>query len=112
MDMFIALAEPKRRTILELLARHGQLPASVIARKFSVTTPAISQHLKVLLEARLVQVEKRAQQRIYRLNPAAIAEVEQWARQMTLLWNERFDALDKVLTAEKHKKGAEHGRKQ
>lgn len=103
MDKFSALAEPTRRHILEMLARQGQLPASAIYEKFPVSRPAISQHLKVLREARLVKVEKRAQQRIYRLNPEALAEFEQWARQMRELWDRRFDALEKVLEAEKAK---------
>jgi DNA-binding transcriptional ArsR family regulator len=68
-----------------------------------VSPPAISQHLKVLREANLVHMEKRAQQRIYQLNPDAMFELEGWARQMTQLWNQRFDALEKVLEVEKMK---------
>ncbi|HEY6074614.1 MAG TPA: metalloregulator ArsR/SmtB family transcription factor [Anaerolineales bacterium] len=103
MDKFSALAEPTRRTILEMLAQHGQLPASAIYARFPVSHPAISQHLKVLREARLVHMEKRAQQHIYQLNPQAMAELEEWARRMREQWDERFDALDKVLEAEKEK---------
>ena len=72
MDMFSALAEPTRRSILEMLASEGRLSASEIADRFPVSAPAISQHLKVLREAKLVQVEKRAQQRIYEINPEAM----------------------------------------
>ena len=103
MDMFSALSEPTRRRILELLARNGPLSATDISDQFHVTPSAISQHLKVLREAKLVLVEKRAQQRLYRLNPDALVELEGWARHMTQLWNQRFDALDKVLEAEKKK---------
>jgi DNA-binding transcriptional ArsR family regulator len=101
MDIFSALADPTRRTILEMLARNGPLSATDIYDKFHVSPPAISQHLKVLREAKLVRMEKRAQQRMYQINPDAMFELEKWARQMTQLWNERFDALDKVLEAEK-----------
>ena len=69
-----------------------------------------TQHLKALREAKLVRVEKRAQQRIYRINPDAMREVEQWARkvrEMWEVWDERFDALDQVLAAEKQKTSAE-----
>jgi vacuolar-type H+-ATPase subunit I/STV1 len=59
--------------------------------------------LKVLREAKLVRVEKRAQQRIYQLNLDAMHGLEQWARQMTQLWSQRFDALDKLIAAEKEK---------
>ncbi len=101
--MFYALADPTRRKIIEILARDGQLSATEIYAQFPVSPQAISQHLKVLREANLVQVEKRAQQRIYRINPDAMLELEDWARRMAQLWNQRFDALEKVLEVEKKK---------
>jgi DNA-binding transcriptional ArsR family regulator len=101
MDKFSALADPTRRKIIEMLAGAGQLSATEISDQFPVSPQAISQHLKVLREAKLLQVEKRAQQRIYRINPAAMLELEAWARQIAQLWNQRFDALDQVLEAEK-----------
>lgn len=100
MDPFSALADPTRRSIIELLAERGQLPASEIAGQFPVSAPAISQHLKVLREAGLVQVEKQAQQRIYRLDPAAMLEMEQWARGIREAWDQRFEALDRLLATE------------
>jgi DNA-binding transcriptional ArsR family regulator len=106
MDAFTALADPTRRTIVELLASRGRLPASEIAGRFPVSAPAISQHLKVLREAGLVRVEKQAQQRIYRINRATMLEMEQWIRQVRELWDERFDALDRVLEAEKARQPA------
>ena len=106
MDMFSALAEPTRRTILEMLARNGPLAATDIYAQFPVSPPAISQHLKVLREAKLVLMEKRAQQRLYRLNPQALSQFEAWVQHMQQRWSERFDALDTVLEMEK-KKGVE-----
>ncbi len=103
MDKFYALADPTRRKILELLASHGELPASEIYANFPTTPPAISQHLKVLREARLVTMEKHAQQHIYRINPQAVLELEDWSKQLTLQWNRRLDALDEVLKVEKEK---------
>ena len=103
MDIFSALADPTRRKIMELLANQGQLTATEISDEFEMTPPAISQHLKILREASLVQMEKRAQQRIYRINPEAMLELEGWAKQLTVLWNQRLDALDEVLQAEKKK---------
>jgi len=100
-DIFQALADPTRRKIIEMLARDGQLSATEISDQFSVSPQAISQHLKVLREARLVQVEKRAQQRIYQVNPEAMLELEAWAGQLRQLWDQRFDALDRVLEMEK-----------
>ena len=105
MDIFYALAEPTRRKILELLASKGQLSATEIYDNFAVSPPAISQHLKVLREAKLVMMEKRAQQRIYRVNPETMLELEDWAKQLAQLWNQRFDALDELVKVEKEKIG-------
>ncbi len=82
MDKFTALAAPIRREIISLLASSGELTATAIAEKFMITPSAISQHLKVLLESDLVQVQRQAQQRIYVLNPAAVTEMEHWLEQL------------------------------
>ncbi len=103
MDIFSALADPTRRKIMELLASRGQLNASEISAEFDMTPPAISQHLKILREANLVQMEKHAQQHLYRINPPAMLELEGWAKQLATLWSQRLDALDEVLQAEKKK---------
>lgn len=97
MDTFTALAEPNRRKILEMLAANGNLSATDIYKKFTSTPPAISQHLKVLREANLVRVEKRAQKRIYYVNPEPMEELERWIRQFAARTDERYQALDKVL---------------
>lgn len=103
MDTFHALADPNRRRIIEMLAREGELSATEIHSRFSVSAPAVSQHLKVLREAGLVRVEKRAQQRIYRLAPEAMAQVEDWTTRVRQLWSRRFDALDALLREEQAK---------
>lgn len=104
MDIFTAIAEPTRRSIIELLATSGELSATEIFSKFHSSPPAISQHLKVLREAKLVKVEKRSRQRIYKINPLAMQELEQWARRTTVLWNKRLDRLYKVLKSEEKNK--------
>jgi DNA-binding transcriptional ArsR family regulator len=112
MDMFYALAEPKRRSIIEILASDGQLSASAIAKKFRISMPAVSQHLKVLREAELVRMEKRAQQHLYEINPEAVHELEKWAQEMARQWEERLDNLERVLAMEKQQtKGAKHGKR-
>ncbi len=103
MDMFVALADPTRRTILELLASSGELSATAIYEQFPVSPQAVSQHLKVLREAHLVDMEKRAQKHLYRLNPHTLSEFEAWVQNMRQRWSERFDALDVVLENEKKK---------
>jgi len=101
--LFNAIAEPTRREIVELLATSGELAATSIYENFEVSHPAISQHLKVLRDANIVQMEKRAQQHLYRINTNAMNELEGWAREISDLWNQRFDALDKVLQEEKRR---------
>lgn len=103
MNSFSALADPTRRSIVEMLAASGQLSASDISNSFSMSPPAISQHLKVLREANLVQMEKRAQQRIYTIDTAGISEIQQWAQQMRAFWDMRLDALDALLKDEMEK---------
>ena len=89
MDVFAALAVPTRRSIIEMLASHGELSVTDIADRFRLTTPAVSQHLKILREAKLVRVEKRAQQRMYQLNPEALRDFEAWLKQMNRMWLDR-----------------------
>jgi DNA-binding transcriptional ArsR family regulator len=101
MDIFDALADPTRRSILQMLASRGEMSATEISEQFKVSPPAVSQHLKVLREAELVHMEKRAQRRIYTINPQGIHEVEEWTRQVIEMWNRRFDALDKLLQEQK-----------
>jgi DNA-binding transcriptional ArsR family regulator len=72
-----ALADPVRREIVELLA-DGEVGAGEIAARFPVTRPAVSRHLRVLREAGLVSSEIRAQRRVYRLERAALAELDAW----------------------------------
>ncbi|MFL6466385.1 MAG: ArsR/SmtB family transcription factor [Pyrinomonadaceae bacterium] len=97
MDAFLALAEPTRRNIMEMLAASGHLSASDIYSKFKSTPPAISQHLKVLREANLVRVEKRAQKRIYYVNPEPMKELEKWIQLFTKDWQNRHDRLEAML---------------
>jgi DNA-binding transcriptional ArsR family regulator len=103
MDIFYAIAEPTRRTIIEMLAKKGRLSATDISNKFRISAPAISQHLKVLREADVVRVEKQGQKRMYQLNLEKVYEFERWAHEMTKVWNERFGRLDILLKAEKNK---------
>ena len=103
MDAFSALAEPTRRNILEMLAVEGQMPATAIYKRFSATPPAISQHLKVLKEASLVGVKKRAQQRIYYVNPQPVKDLEKWIRQFTARVEKQYERLDALLERDRQK---------
>ena len=103
MDVFEALAAPTRREIVEMLASKGRLSATDIYERFDASPSAISQHLKVLREAKLVHVERQGQLRIYQIDPKGMDEIDAWTQRMTRLWNKKFDALDKVLQVEKEK---------
>jgi DNA-binding transcriptional ArsR family regulator len=97
MDAFRALAEPRRRRVVEILARRGKLSASQISREFDVTPQAMSQHLRVLREANVLLMEKRAQRRLYTFNPRSTAQIQVWTDEMARLWRGRLDRLDKAL---------------
>jgi DNA-binding transcriptional ArsR family regulator len=101
----VALADPTRRNILELLANNGELAATAIYEQFPVSPQAVSQHLKVLRETHLVEMEKRAQKHVYRLNPQTLSQFEAWVQHMQQRWEERFAALDIALEREKKKEG-------
>lgn len=103
MDKFSALGDPNRRRIVELLAHQGPLTASEISQEFSVSPSAISQHLKILRDAKLILMKKQAQKRIYAINPEAIQEMEGWAKRLTRIWEQRFDALEQIIEEEKRK---------
>ena len=106
MDSFYALAEPRRRKVVEILADRGQLSATQIYDEFDVTPQAVSQHLKVLREANVIQMERRAQQRIYRFNPNSMVEIEGWTRSVTATWKSRFDRLGKFLEDDAQRGGS------
>lgn len=97
MDTFTAIADPTRRRIIELLAIRGEMSATEVCSHFEISPPAISRHLKLLFDAHVITMERRAQQRIYRLNPEAMHSIEEWAKLYRQMWVERFDKLDQLL---------------
>ena len=96
MHSLAALADPTRRRIVEILAQ-GQLPAGDIAKRFDMSPPAVSQHLNTLKRAHLVRARVEAQRRIYELDPAGFAELEQWLGGIKQFWHGRLDALEREL---------------
>jgi DNA-binding transcriptional ArsR family regulator len=96
MNSLAALADPTRRQIVEMLGR-GERASGEIAERFAISAPAISQHLKVLREAKLVDVRVEAQRRVYTLNLAGLAEIEAWIDQVRRFWGGRLDALEREL---------------
>jgi len=98
MDAFQALSDPTRRHIVEHLAA-GEAAFGELAAKFQMSRPAVSQHLKVLRDAGIVAARADAQRRIYRLEPAALGELEQWLARVRAYWNPRLDELARRLEA-------------
>jgi DNA-binding transcriptional ArsR family regulator len=87
-----ALADPSRRTVLEIL-RDRAATAGELAEALPIARPGVSRHLRVLREAGLVDVRQEAQRRIYTLRPEALVEVDQWLEPYRALWRQRLDAL-------------------
>ena len=94
-----AIADPTRRRIVEMLATRDRT-AGEIVEEFDMTAPAISQHLKVLREAGLVNVRPQGQHRVHSLNPAGLEELEAWLAKTKRFWERRLDALERELRAE------------
>lgn len=95
-DAFNAVAEPRRRDILDALAR-GERSVNDLVEQLGVAQPVVSKHLRVLREVGLVQVRGEGRQRIYRLEPAPLRQVFEWVKDYERLWTERFERLDAVL---------------
>ena len=96
MQGLTALADPTRQRIVELLAA-GPLCAGDIAGRFSISGPAVSQHLKTLKTAKLVKARVDAQRRIYELDPEGVGALSDWVERLRAFWNPKLDALEAAL---------------
>jgi DNA-binding transcriptional ArsR family regulator len=96
-DAFNAVAEPRRRQILDLLAG-GERPVNDLVALLGMAQPLVSKHLRVLREVGLVEVRDEGRQRMYRLNGATLKPIHDWVKTYERSWSERFDRLDAVLT--------------
>lgn len=99
MEAITALGDPTRQRIIEMLAER-ELAAGAIASRFAMSAPAISQHLKVLKDAKLVRVRAEAQRRIYTLDPTGFAEMDDWLGKIRRFWSRKLDALERALKDE------------
>jgi DNA-binding transcriptional ArsR family regulator len=101
-DAFNAVAEPRRRQILDLLAS-GERPVNDLVRLLGLAQPQVSKHLRVLREVGAVAVRDQGRQRLYRLNGHALKPIHDWVKNYERSWSERFEALDVVLEELKQK---------
>lgn len=95
-DAFNAVAEPRRREIIGLLAG-GERPVNDLVALLGMAQPQVSKHLRVLREVGLVDVRDHGRQRMYRLNGEPLKPIHDWVKNYERTWNERFDAMDGVL---------------
>ncbi|MET9486779.1 metalloregulator ArsR/SmtB family transcription factor [Nocardia sp. NPDC006630] len=96
--VFGALANPTRRDILELLL-DGEQSVQAIAERFDMARPSVSEHLKVLRDAGLLEEDKRGRQRFYRVEPHPLHELQSWLDPFERFWRQRLHALGAVLDA-------------
>ena len=105
MQSLLAIADPTRRRIVELLAERERTSGELV-EEFDMSAPAISQHLNVLREAGLVVTRAEGQSHIQSLNPAGFDEVEAWLEKTRSVWSSRLDALERELRADDAAKAA------
>src|SRR2546423_6097552 len=98
-NVFLAISDPTRRAVLDLLTTGSRKAGDIAARFRHLTQPAVSRHLKVLREAGLVNVEVHAQQRIYELKPEGLAELYEGGAKYQAMWAHTLEAPERDLDA-------------
>jgi DNA-binding transcriptional ArsR family regulator len=107
-DAFNAVAEPRRRQILDLLAG-GERPVNDLVAQLALAQPVVSKHLRVLREVGLVQTRDQGRQRLYRLDSRPLKQIHDWVRDYEQSWTERFEHLDAVLAELKEDGDGDNG---
>jgi DNA-binding transcriptional ArsR family regulator len=92
-DVFNAIAEPRRREIIELLAEGRELPVGDLVNRLRLPQPAVSKHLGVLRKVRLVSVNRRGRSRLYRLHAAELKPIHDWTKMFEKFWNRQIDRI-------------------
>ena len=95
-DAFNAVAEPRRRQIVDVLAA-GERSVNDLVDQLGLAQPQVSKHLRVLREVGVVSVREDGRRRVYRLNAGALRPIHDWVKEYEQLWSERFEQLDAVL---------------
>lgn len=95
-DVFLAISDPTRRAILDLLANQ-KLSLNDISKNFNISRPAVSKHIKILTECGLIEIEKLGRQRFCRVKIEKLDEVSNWVERYRLIWEEKLDALENYL---------------
>ncbi len=95
-DIFHAIADPTRRAIITLISIQAMTP-NVIAEQFNTTRQAVSKHLKILTECKLIKPEQKGREIYYQLEIDKMKEIDIWMEQFRKIWETRFYQLDKIL---------------
>lgn len=102
-DIFQAIADPTRRSIITLIAVHAMTP-NALAENFNITRQAVSKHLRILSECDLVRQEQQGREIYYSLEIEKMKEVDLWLEQFRKIWETKFNQLDQVLSTMKKDK--------
>ena len=107
-DAFNAVAEPRRRQILDALVE-GERPVNDLVRELGLAQPLVSKHLRVLRAVGAVDVREDGRRRLYRLNGHALKPIHDWVKDYERTWSERFERLDAVLEDLKREEDGDGG---
>ena|SRR5436190_740513 len=102
-DVFQAIADPTRRAILLLIASQAMTP-NALAQHFDSSRQAVSKHLKILVECRLLKQDQSGREIYYELNPEKMKEIDKWLERFRKIWESRFSQLDDLLLTIKTRK--------
>jgi DNA-binding transcriptional ArsR family regulator len=110
-DVFQAISDPTRREIINLVA-HQRLNLNSVAENFDVSRPAISKHIKILMECGLITIQQEGRDRYCEAKLDKLSEVNDWVNQYKKFWNEKFDSLENYLNELQAKdKKQKHGKR-
>jgi DNA-binding transcriptional ArsR family regulator len=101
-DVFNAIAEPRRREIIEILARRGALAVGTLVVAMGIPQPAASTHLSVLRKVGVVSVTKQGQQRVYQLNAEKLKAVHDWTKAFERHWSHQLDRIKRRAEGRAH----------
>ncbi len=103
-DVFQAIADPTRREIIHMLATNKSLNINDVADNFEVSRPAISKHIKILMECGLVNIKQQGRERYCEPQLDKLSEVSKWVEQYRKMWTQKLDALEDYLKEIQEKK--------
>jgi DNA-binding transcriptional ArsR family regulator len=104
-DVFNAIAEPRRRQIVEILARRGAMAVGALVLALGLPQPAVSKHLGVLRQVNVVSADKNGRQRVYRLNARELKSVYDWAKSFEHFWSHQLDRIKQRAEAKAGRRG-------